>query len=412
MADDKPIIVVKKKGGHGGHHGGAWKIAYADFVTAMMCFFMVMWLVNSASVQTRQNIASYFRKPGIFNEGSGTPLLMGGAGILEDAFIPPRPDEKKIKQKASKPAALRKGGEADIDLDKNYMQEGNKPPIKGKGPDKVSGLNSDKKQLEEIKKQIEIKRLAENAQQELLGKLSLPDITSILGSLDVKVSEDGLKIEIADTDKNSMFESGSSVIKPVAQTALSKITEVLKKYPNTLDIVGHTDGKPFPTRTGSYTNWELSADRANAARRLIESQGFPSDQIGSVIGKAAQDLKYPEEPLAVGNRRISLHVKFHVTDTMNMDSSNPDTGKLEDILNLPTPTPTPVVITTPTVTPTATPQPFIKETRILRDVREQKKMIQLPDEPPPVSNPGYMEKDKIFQNKPVVGPAELFSGID
>ena len=95
MANEKPVIVIKKKkGGHGGHHGGAWKIAYADFVTAMMCFFLCMWLINTASVVTRENIASYFRKPSLFNEGTGMPLLLGGAGILTDAYVPPKPVDK------------------------------------------------------------------------------------------------------------------------------------------------------------------------------------------------------------------------------------------------------------------------------------------------------------------------------
>ena len=92
--DNKPVIIVKK-GGHGGHHGGAWKIAYADFTTAMMCFFLCMWLINTASVTTKQAIASYFRKPSVFTEGSGMPVLLGGQGILEDAFTPPRPEDKR-----------------------------------------------------------------------------------------------------------------------------------------------------------------------------------------------------------------------------------------------------------------------------------------------------------------------------
>jgi flagellar motor protein MotB len=117
MADDKPIIVIKKKGGHGGHHGGAWKVAYADFVTAMMAFFMVMWLVNSASEPTRQNIASYFRKPGLFASGSGTPLQIGGAGFLEDA-APPRPDEKKKGSGMSATREKKKSGTDDDDLEK------------------------------------------------------------------------------------------------------------------------------------------------------------------------------------------------------------------------------------------------------------------------------------------------------
>lgn len=417
MADDKPIIVVKKKGGHGGHHGGAWKIAYADFVTAMMAFFMVMWLVNSASVNTRESIASYFRKPGIFHEGSGTPLQLGGAGILEDAFAPPQPDDKKKKQKATTISSEKKrSGETDKDLDKKYTQEGSKEPQKGKGPDQIAGLNSDKKDLEQVKKTIEIKRIAEEAKTKLMEQMAKsPALQQLLGKVEYKVEPDGLTIEIMDTEKTSMFQSGSAIIRPEARPAFAKVTDVLKAFPNRLEITGHTDAKPFPSRTGGYTNWELSADRSNAARRLIESMGFPAAQIGSVVGKASQELKNTADPTAPGNRRITLKMKIdpaEVAATPNAD----DQRRLDDLFAgpptglgtaVPTTAPgTPMPDPTPTITPTPEPPPVTTR----RQAADRSGIIRLPEGPIPTANPDFMEEDKIFKDKPVVGPGELFSG--
>jgi chemotaxis protein MotB len=422
MADDKPIIVVKKKGGHGGHHGGAWKIAYADFVTAMMAFFMVMWLVNSASVTTRQSIASYFRKPGIFTEGSGTPLLLGGSGILEDAFVPPKPEDKKVKVKQMTQDPQRKmSGESDRDLDKRYMQEGRVEPQRGKGPTEVLGLNSDKKQLEEVKREIKIRQVAEEAQKSLQKVLTqMPEISKLLGKVDLKVEADGLKIEIMDTDKVSMFDSGSPRIRKEAEAAFAKVTEIIKKYPNNLEISGHTDATPFPSRSGGYTNWELSADRANAARRLIESQGFPGKQIVSVIGKAATEPKLPEAPNDPPNRRITLKMKIDLDKPFPGAGPGESTKPLEDLLSPPpgqqsiaistpepgsTPYPTPTPTETPTSTPTSPPAAAVH----IKGA-EPTDRIKLPDGPPITANPDYMPDDKIFNKSPVLGPAELYSG--
>ena len=284
MANEKPVIVIKKKkGGHGGHHGGAWKIAYADFVTAMMCFFLCMWLINTASVVTRENIASYFRKPSLFNEGTGMPLLLGGAGILTDAYVPPKPVDKRPSQKLTQDPAQKLFGESDIDRDKHYVLEGRLEPKPHKGPDTVTGLNSDKLVAEENRRQIKLRQIAEineKVQNELKKIIATnPELAKALGKVEFKSEEDGLKIEIMDTERSSMFDSGSARIRKEAEEAFRQVTDIIKHYPNTLDVMGHTDAKPFPSRTGGYTNWELSADRANSARRLIESQGYPAQNI-------------------------------------------------------------------------------------------------------------------------------------
>lgn len=423
MANDKPVIVIKKKkGGHGGHHGGAWKIAYADFVTAMMCFFLCMWLINTASVVTRENIASYFRKPSLFNEGTGMPLLLGGAGILSDAYVPPKPVDKRPNQQLTQDPAQKLFGESDIDRDKHYVLEGRLEPKPHKGPDTVTGLNSDKQVAEENRRQIKLRQIAEineKVQNELKKVVANnPELAKALGKVEFKSEEDGLKIEIMDTERYSMFDSGSARIRKEAEEAFRQVTAIIKQYPNTLDVMGHTDAKPFPSRTGGYTNWELSADRANSARRLIESQGYPAQNIASVIGEASSEPKVPENPLAPSNRRITLKVKFDPEKASDALSPNKGIDQLKELLGpppgqtqAPEPTPDPnAPVTPPTPTPTATPTatPTITPTKAATASRNGR--IVLPEGTPITSNPDFMPKDKIFGNSPVLGTRELYSG--
>jgi chemotaxis protein MotB len=422
MANDKPVIVIKKKkGGHGGHHGGAWKIAYADFVTAMMCFFLCMWLINTASVVTRENIASYFRKPSLFNEGTGMPLLLGGAGILSDAYVPPKPVDKRPNQNLTQDPAQKMYGESDVDRDKHYVIEGRKEPKPHKGPNEVTGLNSDKKTAEESRREVRLRQIAEmsNATEEAIKKLlgDNPALAQALGKVEFKSEEDGLKIEIMDTDRYSMFDSGSARIRKEAEPAFQAITNVVKQYPNDLDIMGHTDAKPFPSRTGGYTNWELSSDRANSARRLIESQGFPNERVASVVGKASSEPKLPQDPLAASNRRITLKVRFDPDKKVDSTSTK-GADELRQLLGLPpgtTPEPTatldpnaPVPTATATPTPTPTATPTVEPTKT--PITSRNGRIILPEGTPITTNPDYMPKDKIFGNSPVLGTRELYSG--
>ncbi len=418
MADDKkeakPAIIVKK-GGHGGHHGGAWKIAYADFTTAMMCFFLCMWLINTASVTTRQAIASYFRKPSIFQEGSGQPLLLGGQGILSDAYMPPREkDQRKLKDPSED---QRTYGETVKDLDKLYIQEAKVEPKKHKGPTEVTGLNSQSKQVEESRKEIKLRIIAQETERQIERLTnSAAATTKEVGKLEMKVEPDGLKIEIMDTDKYSMFDSGSAKIRKDAEPAFQKITEVIKRYPNTLEIYGHTDSQPFPSRTGGYTNWELSADRANAARRLIESQGYQGDKIQSVIGKASTELRNPNNAIDPSNRRITLKLRFDLSSELfKREQLEPvSTDPLKELLfskeaqqQLAEPTPQQVAeVATPSqpavVEPDASPAPVESTSST------GAKKVQLPDKPPPTGNPEYMPENKIFGDSPVLGATTLF----
>jgi len=404
--DNKPTIIIKK-GGHGGHHGGAWKIAYADFTTAMMCFFLCMWLINTASVTTREAIASYFRKPTIFNEGLGQPLLLGGEGILTDAYTPPR-NKPKVELK-NQMDEQRTFGETERDLDKLYIKEGRVEPIKHKGPTEVTGLNTPLEQVKETEQIIKVRMLAQDAKQRVEEVLKVSaGLSEALGMVQAKVEPDGLKIEIMDTDKYSMFDSGSARIKPEAEAAFKQVVDVINRYPNSIEISGHTDAQPFPTRTGGYTNWELSADRANAARRLIESQGYPSSRIVGVSGKASSDLRRPEAPLDPSNRRITLKLKFQTTTNLFRDPNKPQSynDPLKQLLQLDaaqnpqaavaSPGATPM----PTATPTETPLP-------MASTASTSSRVQIPGNPPNPSNPDYMPKDKIFEDMPVLGPRDI-----
>lgn len=348
MADDKPIIVIKKKGGHGGHHGGAWKVAYADFVTAMMAFFMVMWLVNAATVETKENIASYFRKPGLFTDGSGTPLQIGAAGILPEA-PPPKPDEKKkgsgmgqirYKEKSGtdqdddsrqitykgradkglgdKDVPSGKSGHGikeDLDIPADEITYENPEAFTRQGPTEVKkepeasetrmSAAEEKLDGEKLNLQKQMEKIAEQIRKEIEAS---PELKELLGIVDVRIDADGVNIEIMDTAKTSMFTRGSARILPAAQDAFNKLAEIIGKLPNSVEILGHTDSKQYGG-TG-YSNWELSADRANAARRLLVARGIPADRIVSVVGRAERDLRVKEDPFADANRRITLKMKF------------------------------------------------------------------------------------------------------
>jgi chemotaxis protein MotB len=316
VADDKPIIIIKKKGGHGGHHGGAWKVAYADFVTAMMAFFMVMWLVSAAQTPTKQAIASYFRKPGIFESGSGTPLLIGEAGILQDGPAPSHPEDTKQLYPGKSQERLHghtgtdsdstgdkrvtyrgEEGKRDSVPDKDAAQRGfqaiepedfkiadqltlNKRPLDKTIENKVGEPDSFGVTREQREQALAV---AAQVQQELAAT---PEFKELLGLVDVKLDADGLNIEIMDTEKTSMFQSGSAQIQRDAEEAFSKLGPIIARFPNTVDIVGHTDARPFGKRPGGYGNWDLSSERANAARKILERNGVPIDRIASEIGRA------------------------------------------------------------------------------------------------------------------------------
>ena len=237
MSATKPIIVIKRKGAHGGHHGGAWKVAYADFVTAMMALFIVLWLLNT-SEKVQKAVGGYFRDP------TGTAKLAGSniQGV----------DEKYV-------------------------------------------ITKDK--MEDLKEQLE-KTIRE-----------VPSFDKLKNNIDMTVTNEGLRIELTESAAGTFFDSGSAKISGDGSDLLTALAGELGKLPNTLAMEGHTDSKQY-SGGKNYGNWELSSDRANAARRLMTQHGVRVDQVTQVRGFADQRLRKKDAPLDPSNRRISLIVQY------------------------------------------------------------------------------------------------------
>jgi chemotaxis protein MotB len=249
-------IIRKKKIHGGGSHGGAWKVAYADFVTAMMALFIVLWIM-SQSQAVRQNVAQYFKNPG---------LLAGATGLMETSDM---------------------GG--DIPTPGHSQDLQTPSPIQ---PD----LSSERGSLEEVKKRI----------TEVIAQL--PELSRLKDQVALEITEDGLRIELLDRENSNFFDLGSTNLKRETQELLRLIAQELGKLPNRITVEGHTDSRPYGSK--SYTNWELSADRANAARRLLEEAGVKSGQVIAVRGCADRQLRNQQDPTDFQNRRVSILVMF------------------------------------------------------------------------------------------------------
>jgi chemotaxis protein MotB len=270
----QPIIVKRvKKGGHAAH-GGAWKIAYADFVTAMMAFFLLMWLLGSTTEGDKKGIADYFASP------LKIALLSAGSGAGDSSHV------------------IRGGGE---DLTRSAGQvkrgdvEAERSTINLQAL-KEQQARAERMRLEELKAKVENK-LAANPKLAELQKQILLDMTA-----------DGLRIQIVDENQRPMFASGSPEVQPYMRELLRAVGEVLAEVPNRLTLEGHTDALPFAGGARGFGNWELSADRANASRRELVVGGLPPDQVLRVQGLAASTPFDPADPTAPANRRISIIV--------------------------------------------------------------------------------------------------------
>lgn len=252
----QPIIVIKKKGGHGGHHGGAWKVAYADFVTAMMSLFIVLWLMGSSS-KVKEAVAGYFNDP----KGTGQLLgtMMAGKGGTAETKIESAKDLEQLKEK----------------LEKEIKE---------------------KKDLEKLSKQIEI-----------------------------TITAEGLRIELIEGKNGTFYELGSAKLSASGQELLALLAGELKTLPNALLIEGHTDATKY-SNDANYSNWELSADRANSARRLMQADGVRDNQVTQVRGFADQLLRVKNDPFDSSNRRITILVKNDVGDVPQLAHGKPAGG--------------------------------------------------------------------------------------
>jgi chemotaxis protein MotB len=248
MEKTRPIIVIKKKVGHGGHHGGAWKVAYADFVTAMMALFIVLWLLNS-SKQIQVAVGGYFKDPTGTSKKVGSNMPGGG-----ENFVLTRDNMPKLKEQL----------------------------------------------------QMAVRQMS--------------DFEKLKSHIEMTVTAEGLRIELSESAAGTFFDSGSARLNDDGRELLITLAQELGKLPNKISIEGHTDSNPYAP-SASYGNWELSTDRANAARRLMQENGVRADQVTQVRGFADQRLRKPQAPLDPSNRRISLIVQYIAKNAEDEDAN-------------------------------------------------------------------------------------------
>jgi chemotaxis protein MotB len=260
MDKSRPIIVIKKKGGHGGHHGGAWKVAYADFVTAMMALFIVLWLLNS-SKEVQVAVGGYFKDPTGTSKKVGSNMV--GTG---ENFVLTRDNMPKLKEQL----------------------------------------------------QMAIKQMS--------------DFEKLKSHIEMTVTTEGLRIELSESASGTFFDSGSARLNGDGSEMLITLAQELGNLPNKLSIEGHTDSTPYAP-SATYGNWELSADRANAARRVMQAHGVRADQVTQIRGFADQHLRKPDAPLDPANRRISLIVQYVVKNNDDEDAKPTAEGEQKNEAN-------------------------------------------------------------------------------
>jgi chemotaxis protein MotB len=287
----QPIIVKKiKKGGHA-VHGGAWKIAYADFVTAMMAFFLLMWLLGSTTEGDKKGLSDYFTSP-------LKVAMQGGSGAGASNSI------------------LSGGG---TDLTKSVGQA-----ARGSGDDPT------KKKMDETAAKAEVAKQDAKRISTLRAKIDAlitnnPKLSEYRSQIRMETTPDGLQIQIVDEQNRPMFDSGSALVKPYMREILREIGSALNGVENRISLAGHTDSTPYGNGERGYSNWELSADRANASRRELVAAGMPDEKMARVVGLAASSLIDTKNPLAPINRRISITIMTREAEARLMGNATIDT---------------------------------------------------------------------------------------
>ncbi|MEQ8356777.1 MAG: flagellar motor protein MotB [Kiloniellaceae bacterium] len=308
--DDATVVIIKKikKGGGGGHHGGAWKVAYADFVTAMMAFFLLLWLLNATTEEQKQGIADYFTPASalspdsVSRSDSGSGGVMGGRSMTTDGAL--ASDTAPIGITIALPVAKDDSERQDEAGLEDPTDDDNSSQSPGKPPEDPSQAD-DAQQAERLAQELEQERFDE-AEAELRQALeSVPDLSDFSKNLVVDQTPEGLRIQIIDHEGRSMFASGSANMFQHTQRLLALVVDAIRKTDNPIAIKGHTDSTPFSNSDG-YSNWELSTDRANSSRRALLSAGLPASRIASVVGRADQEHFIPDDPFSPRNRRISI----------------------------------------------------------------------------------------------------------
>lgn len=262
----QPVIVIKKKGrgGHGGHHGGAWKVAYADFVTAMMAFFLLLWLLSTTTQEQKIGIAHYFNPPNNSSAYGGGTGIMGGASVIETDGHAPK-DAPVI------------------------------PPT----------AQTDEELAVQAKEDALFRQVAEELKKAVMN---IPELKALLDNMMIDVTPEGLRITLTDSQGRPLFENGKAEMFPYTAQMLAVVSNVVAPMRNNLAIGGHTDVVPYRGESPAYTNWELSADRAQAARKVLMQEGIPEKRIEKVTGYSSQQPLLADQPESIRNRRITIIV--------------------------------------------------------------------------------------------------------
>lgn len=282
-ADKAPVVIIKKgtKRHKARHHGGAWKVAYADFTTAMMCFFLIMWLLGITSEEQKQSLSRYFGPTGL------VPTPAAGDGTLEGAVAPP-------------PDAF--FGEPDPML-----------PVETQDPSMIEQTETQEapqnglvnlKNLADVEEQRKLESLEKELRQILEG---FGKDAGLLDNISITMLPEGLRIQLIDQENKSMFPLGSAQMYPYTTEVLKKIATAIEGVPNNLVVTGHTDAKPYNNST-TFGNWELSSERAHAARRVLAQGGISESRFSEVVGKGTTELLVQDDPYSPRNRRITVLV--------------------------------------------------------------------------------------------------------
>ena len=270
---NQPIIINKKvkKGGDHGHHGGAWKVAYADFVTAMMAFFLLLWLLSTTTVEQRSGIADYFTPTTSLRSGeSGAGGILGGQTLSDSG------------------AKIGEGGTPSVVVELT-------PP---------GSRDAKEKDIEELAAKREQESFEDALQALNKAITDSPELSDLKDNIQVDMTSEGMRIQIVDREGGALFRAGSAEMNARTRQLIGQIAKVVATLPNNISISGHTDSNPFSR--GDYSNWELSSDRANASRRQLVSSGIDPTRIVQVVGKADQEPLVEEDPFLPENRRVSI----------------------------------------------------------------------------------------------------------
>jgi len=281
-SNEQPIIIKKVKMVVHGHHGGAWKIAYADFVTAMMAFFLLMWLISMTTPEQKQGLADYFAPSNVSRSTSGAGGIMGGTAF----------DETGARMPGTKPQVV---------MTISTPAQPKSPETAKKEAERTAEMNELMKQMS-ARDHRNFQSAAESIRQSMRDN---PDLAELSKNVIIDETPEGLRIQIVDQDGRSMFPPGN--VEPYERTRhlIEKVAKILVRLPNRISISGHTDANPVTGRPG-YSNWELTSDRANATRRIFENAGLANDRICQVVGKADSEPLFPEDPYMASNRRLSV----------------------------------------------------------------------------------------------------------